>query len=199
MAIKLIVGLENPGPQYANTRHNVGGMFLAYLAQRFSIDLKTENKFSGRLGRGNICGNDVRLLIPDTYMNLSGKAVGSVAHFYKIAPEEILVAHDEMAFDPGVLRLKKAGGVNGHNGLRDIVGSLAGNANFFRFRIGVGHPGNANAVTAYLTSRSIPQAERELIESAWDIDSSILSDMISGNIQKAMNKLHAAPVLSGDK
>ena len=192
MAIKLIVGLENPGPRYANTRHNVGGIFVAELARRFSIELKAENKFSGRLGRGNVCGHDVRLLIPDTFMNLSGKAVGSVANFYKFEPNEILVAHDEMAFEPGELRLKLSGGINGHNGLRDIISSLAGNADFLRLRIGVGHPGDASAVTAYLTSHNIPAAEKEMIFSAWELDDRLIDDLLSGNVQKAMNQLHAS-------
>jgi len=192
MAIRLIVGLENPGSQYARTRHNVGGIFVAELAQRFSIPLKTESKFSGRTGRGMICGHDVRLLIPDTFMNLSGKAVGSIAGFYKIMPQDILVAHDEMAFEPGELRLKKAGGINGHNGLRDIVNSLGGSGDFFRLRIGVGHPGDASKVSAFLTSHTLPDAEREMIYSAWALDDDLLGDLLSGDMQKAMNKLHSS-------
>ena len=197
MAIKLIVGLENPGSQYAKTRHNVGGIFVSELARRFSIPLKTESKFSGRTGRGIICGHDVRLLIPDTYMNLSGKAVGSIATFYKITPQDILVAHDEMAFEPGELRLKKGGGINGHNGLRDIVNSLGGSGDFLRLRIGVGHPGDASKVTAFLTSHTLPDAEREMIYSAWVLDNKILDDLLAGDMQKAMNELHSSQAKAG--
>jgi len=192
MAIRLIVGLENPGSQYAKTRHNVGGQFISELAQRFSIPLKTESKFSGRTGRGTICGHDVRLLVPDTFMNLSGKAVGSIATFYKIMPQDILVAHDEMAFEPGELRLKKGGGINGHNGLRDIVNSLGGSGDFLRLRIGVGHPGDPGKVSAFLTSHTLPDAEREMIFSAWALDNSLLGDLLAGDIQKAMNRLHSS-------
>ena len=197
MAIRLIVGLENPGSQYARTRHNVGGIFVSELARRFSIPLKTESKFSGRTGRDEICGHDVRLLIPDTFMNLSGIAVGSIAGFYKITPQEILVVHDEMAFEPGELRLKKGGGINGHNGLRDIVSSLGGSKEFLRLRIGVGHPGEARKVSAFLTSHTLPDAEREMIYSAWALENSLLDDLLSGDLQKAMNKLHSSQVKSG--
>jgi PTH1 family peptidyl-tRNA hydrolase len=197
MAIRLIVGLENPGSQYAKTRHNVGGIFVSELAQRFSIPLKTESKFSGRTGRGMVCGHDVRLLIPDTFMNLSGKAVGSIATFYKITAPEILVAHDEMAFEPGELRLKKAGGINGHNGLRDIVNSLGGSGDFVRLRIGVGHPGDASKVSAFLTSHTLPDAEREMICSAWVLDNKLLEDLLAGDMQKAMNELHSSQAKAG--
>ena len=127
-ALRLIVGLGNPGPRYDDTLHNVGARFVAELAARFRIPLTDEPRFKGRLGRGSIFGHDVRLLIPNTFMNLSGESVGAVATFYKFAPAEILVAHDEMAFEPGVLRLKRGGGHNGHNGLRDIIESLGNDA-----------------------------------------------------------------------
>jgi PTH1 family peptidyl-tRNA hydrolase len=191
VAIRLIAGLGNPGDRYRDTRHNVGALLVEDLARRFGIALTEEPRFKGRLGRGTIAGHDVRLLIPSTFMNLSGESVGAVARFYKIAPEEILVAYDEMAFEPGVLRLRAGGGDNGHNGIRSVTAGL-GNANgFLRLRIGVGHPGHKDAVTAYLTQTRMPQAEREIIERALTLDVETLSDLLGGELQKAMNRLHA--------
>ena len=116
VAIRLIVGLGNPGPRYAGTPHNVGADFVASLAARFGIALLEDTRFKARIGRGAVVGHDTRLAIPTTFMNLSGECVGTVATFYKYSPAEILIAHDEMAFEPGTIRLKRGGGHNGHNG-----------------------------------------------------------------------------------
>jgi PTH1 family peptidyl-tRNA hydrolase len=124
-------------------------------------------KFKGYVGRGDIVGHDVRLLIPTTYMNLSGESVGAFAHFYKIDADEILVAYDEMAFAPGVLRLKSGGGDNGHNGVRSVIAHLGNARGFQRLRIGVGHPGDRSQVTPFLTSHRMPADERQLVEDAW--------------------------------
>ena len=148
--IKLIVGLGNPGPQYSQTRHNAGAWFVGALSRDYNIPLNLETKFFGHSGRGLIDGKDCRLLIPNTFMNLSGKAVGALATFYKILPDEILVAHDELDIDPGLVKLKKSGGHGGHNGLRDIISALGNNKNFYRLRIGIGHPGNAKLVSNYV-------------------------------------------------
>lgn len=189
-AIRLIAGLGNPGPRYESTRHNVGANFVGYLAHRFGIQLAEDARFKGHLGRGNIAGHDVRLLIPTTWMNLSGESVGAVAHFYKFAVDEILVAYDEMAFEPGVLRLKTGGGDNGHNGIRSVMSSLGNARGFHRLRIGVGHPGDRSLVTPFLTSHRMPESERLLVEDAWRIDDSVLADLLAGKLNKAMNELH---------
>lgn len=190
-AIRLIAGLGNPGDRYRDTRHNVGAVLVEELARRFGIPLTGEPRFKGRLGRGTIAGHDVRLLIPSTFMNLSGESVGAVARFYKLEVEEVLVAYDEMAFEPGVLRLRSGGGDNGHNGIRSVTAGL-GNANgFLRLRIGVGHPGDKDAVTAYLTQARMPQAEREIFARAFALDLPTLEELLAGDLQKAMNRLHA--------
>ncbi len=189
--IRLVVGLKNPGPRYARTRHNTGGDFVVRLAERYSVTLKPEARFKGHLGRGTICGQDVRLLIPDTFMNLSGEAVAAVVGFFRIEVKEILVVHDEMAFEPGVLRLKVGGGHNGHNGLRNIAQQLGNDPGFVRLRIGVGHPGDPSGVTRFLTGVDIPAAERKLIEGTYDVSSEFLTHLLRGEMQKAMNLLHA--------
>jgi PTH1 family peptidyl-tRNA hydrolase len=191
MPIRLIAGLGNPGPRYADTRHNVGAWFVTGLARRFGIPLREENKFKGELGRGDMLGHDVRLLLPTTFMNLSGESVGAVARFYKLASDELLIAYDEMAFEPGVVRLKSGGGANGHNGLGSIIESLGNERGFHRLRIGVGHPGDRDRVTAYLTSVTTPAAERSEIESALEIPDAVLEQVLKGEIQQAMNRLHA--------
>ncbi len=191
MAIRLIVGLGNPGPRYADTRHNVGAWFVDGLARRFGIRLANESRFKGEVGRGDLLGHDLRLLLPQTFMNLSGESVGSLAHFFRIEPDEILVAYDEMAFEPGVVRLKSGGGANGHNGIRSVIDGLGSARDFHRLRIGVGHPGDKDRVTPYLTSVTTPAAERRLIEDALELPDAILQDLLDGKIQKVMNWLHA--------
>jgi len=189
-AIRLIAGLGNPGPRYRHTRHNVGAELVGALADRFSIALAEQSRFKGLLGRGEVFGHDVRLLVPLTFMNLSGDAVGAVARFYRIEPEEILVAYDEMAFEPGVVRLKTGGGDNGHNGIRSIISSLGNVRGFHRLRIGVGHPGDRNQVTAFLTSVRMPEDERALVARGCDLSESVLRLLLGGDLQKAMTELH---------
>jgi PTH1 family peptidyl-tRNA hydrolase len=190
-AIRLIAGLGNPGPQYQHTRHNVGADFVAALAQRFRIPLAEDGKFKGLVGRGLVAGHEVRLLLPLTYVNLSGDSVGAVARFFRIAPDEILIAYDEMAFEPGVVRLKSGGGDNGHNGIRSVIAGLGNSREFHRLRIGVGHPGDRNRVTAYLTSVRMPQAERRIMDDVYDIPESVLGHLLTGELQKAMTALHS--------
>ncbi len=191
MAIRLIAGLGNPGPRYADTRHNVGAWFVDRLARRFGIQLAHEAKFKGEVGRGNVLGHDLRLVLPQTFMNLSGESVGPLARFFKIEPEEILVAYDEMAFEPGVIRLKTGGGANGHNGIKSVIDGLGSAPGFHRLRIGVGHPGDKDRVTAYLTSITTPADERRLIEDAFELPEQILEDLLAAKFQKVMNWLHA--------
>ena len=187
--IKLIVGLGNPGPQYAQTRHNAGEWYVNALADDYSIPMQLETKFFGHLGRGIIANHDVRLLIPNTFMNLSGKAVGAVATFYKIMPDEILVAHDELDIDPGTVKLKQSGGHGGHNGLRDIISSLANNRDFYRLRIGIGHPGNKNQVTNYVLGKA-PANEQKAIEESIDEALRHTSDIVNGQHDKVMQSMH---------
>ncbi len=193
VAVRLIAGLGNPGPRFEGTRHNVGAYFVEMLADRFGVALKEESRFKGLVGRGDVLGHDLRLLIPTTFMNRSGDAVGPLAAFYKVEPGAILVAYDEMAFEPGVVRLKSGGGDNGHNGIRSVVQGLGNQKGFLRLRIGVGHPGHADAVTPYLTGARMPAAERSLIESALELPEAVLADILAGNVQPAMNALHAPP------
>ncbi|MEM7098462.1 MAG: aminoacyl-tRNA hydrolase [Pseudomonadota bacterium] len=190
--LKLIVGLGNPSPDYDHTRHNVGALWVRQLASRFGITLQPESKFKGEIGRGTFSGVDVRLLVPLTYMNLSGESVSAVARFYKIPTSEILVVYDEMAFDAGVLRLKQGGGDNGHNGLKNIRALCGNDGSFNRLRIGVGHPGDKNLVTAYLTQRKMPQEQRQVMEQAWDLSDSLLGAILNSDWQTAMTQLHTA-------
>ena len=192
VALRLIVGLGNPGPRYDGTPHNVGAEFVEALASRFRIQLTDEPRFKGRLGRGAILGHDLRLLIPNTFMNLSGESVGAVTTFYKFAPAEILVAHDEMAFEPGVMRLKRDGGHNGHNGLRDIIGSLGNDAGFVRLRIGVGHPGDKDRVSGYLTGAKMRGDDRKKVQDAMVLSDQLVELICAGDIAKAMNVLHTS-------
>ncbi len=197
--IRLIVGLGNPGPRYVRTRHNVGANFVCALAERFGIRLHEESRFKGRIGRGAVAGaDDIRLLVPSIFMNLSGESVGAMARFYKFDPAEILVAYDEMAFEPGVLRLRSGGGDNGHNGIKSVTEGLGNDREFHRLRIGVGHPGSPELVTAFLTSHTMPEADRLLVESSLLIEKQVLSDMLAGEMQKAMNALHA-PLLDEEE
>ena len=190
--LKLIVGLGNPSPEYDHTRHNIGALWVRRLARDWQIDLRNEAKFKGEVGRGIIAGVDVRLLLPDTYMNLSGDAVGALKQFYKFDPDQILVAYDEMAFDPGIVRLKFGGGDNGHNGIKSVRAGLANVREFHRLRIGVGHPGNKNKVTGYLTQKKMPAKERELVDSATAFNTATLALMLKGEWQEAMNVIHAS-------
>ncbi len=188
--IKLIVGLGNPGPEYENTRHNAGAIFLAELAKQSLTTLKPEKKFHGLYGKAIIHGQDVHLLYPSTFMNRSGQAVQAVCQFYKIQPEEILVAHDELDIPEGTLKLKKGGGHGGQNGLRDIIEKLGGNKNFSRLRLGIGHPGHASKVTGHVLGR-LGKKESEQLENTIDEVIRYLPEILSGNWQKAMNHLHS--------
>ncbi|MFQ0971495.1 aminoacyl-tRNA hydrolase [Gilliamella sp. ESL0232] len=188
--IKLIVGLANPGNEYAATRHNAGAWFVEQLAERYNQSLKNEQKFFGYTSRINISGHDVRLLVPTTFMNLSGKAVQAMTTFYQIKPEEILVAHDELDLNPGIAKLKFGGSHGGHNGLKDIASKLGNNLNFYRLRIGIGHPGDKNKVVGYVLNKP-SKPEQELIDKAIDESLRCTDILLSDGIDVAMNKLHA--------
>jgi PTH1 family peptidyl-tRNA hydrolase len=187
-SLKLIAGLGNPGRNHERDRHNVGFWFVSRLAAGERVELKPVARYHGLVGRLARPGGELRLVLPQTYMNLSGKSVGALARFYKILPEEVLVAHDELDFPPGTAKLKLGGGVAGHNGLKDIAAQL-GTQGFWRLRIGIGHPGDKSLVSDYVLN-SPPPAEREQIEAALArcLDASTL--LLDGDMQAAMLKLH---------
>ncbi|RKS85078.1 peptidyl-tRNA hydrolase [Orbus hercynius] len=188
--IKLIVGLANPGSEYSATRHNAGAWYIEKLANRYHQPLKNEPKFFGYTARINVDGQDIRLLVPTTFMNLSGKAVQAMATFYNIQTEEILVAHDELDLNPGCAKLKLAGGHGGHNGLKDIMNKLGNNPNFYRLRIGIGHPGDKSKVVGFVLNKP-SQTEQTLIDNAID-EAVICSELlIKQSPEAAMNRLHS--------
>ena len=191
MAIRLIAGLGNPGRKYERDRHNAGFWFVQRLAERNRATLRAEPKFHGQVGRILAAAGEVWLLMPQTYMNESGRSVAQLARFYKIAPEEIVVVHDELDFEPGTVKLKLGGGVAGHNGLKDVHASLGTQA-FWRLRIGIGHPGDRSQVADYVLHPPRPEESKLIEESlakALDVAPLILADDLTG----AMHKLHTKP------
>jgi peptidyl-tRNA hydrolase, PTH1 family len=186
--IRLIAGLGNPGRKYERDRHNVGFWLALRLAERHRIALRAEPRYQALVAKLPIAEGDAWLVLPQTYMNLSGKAVGTLARFYKIAPDEVLALHDELDFPPGVAKLKQGGGVAGHNGLKDIAASL-GSQGFWRLRIGIGHPGDKALVADYVLSPPAPE-EREAIEHSLDKCLEAFPLIEAGQMQAAMLKLH---------
>ncbi|WP_416886667.1 aminoacyl-tRNA hydrolase [Marinospirillum sp.] len=189
LPIKLLVGLGNPGADYAATRHNAGAWLIESLAAELGCPLKS-SKFHGLHCQTNLQGHALHLLVPTTFMNRSGQAIAALAHFYKILPEQILVAHDELDLPAGVARLKKGGGHGGHNGLRDTISALGNQKDFYRLRLGIGHPGHASQVTGYVLGKP-PSAEREAIEAAIHATRQHLPLILEGQFNKAMQSLHA--------
>ncbi len=190
MSIQLIVGLGNPGPEYSKTRHNAGVWFVEELAKRFNISLRAEKKYFGLYGKGEIAGQLVHLLIPTTFMNRSGKAVAPLVNFFKIPVENILVAHDELDMEPGICKIKLGGGHGGHNGLRDIIAALANNKNFYRLRIGIGHPGHKDKVTGHVLGKA-PANEQQRIEQAIDEATRCIELWQKDDLKKAQHRLHS--------
>ena len=188
--IKLIVGLGNPGDKYKDTRHNAGEWLIERLARRFNVSLNPESKFFGKTARTLVNGKEVRLLVPTTFMNLSGKAVGALASFYRIKPEEILVIHDELDLPPGTAKLKQGGGHGGHNGLKDIVAQLGNNNNFYRLRIGIGHPGHRDLVAGYVLNKPSP-ADRDALEKVLDEATDCVEMIFKDGMVKATNRLNS--------
>lgn len=188
--LRLIVGLGNPGAQYENTRHNAGFWWLEALACKLGVQLRNEPKFYGRAGKLASAQGDVWLLCPDTFMNLSGKSVAALSRFYKIPPESILVAHDELDLPPGTARFKQGGGHGGQNGLKDIQAQL-GSTNYWRLRIGIGHPGSREAVTGHVLGKPMP-AEREQMLAAIEAALDVWPELAAGNFAAAQLKLHTA-------
>ncbi|HPE80939.1 MAG: aminoacyl-tRNA hydrolase [Chromatiaceae bacterium] len=189
-AIQCVVGLGNPGPKYAETRHNAGFWFVDELARANGVVLRAENKFSGELGRMRTSAGECWLLKPMTYMNHSGRSVAALCNFYRIPPEQLLVVYDELDLSPGMVRLKTGGGHGGHNGMRDICEAI-GSKDFHRLRIGIGHPGHKEAVVGYVLSRP-GKSEQQAIDNGlgeamrqWDL-------IQGGELSRAMNALHTA-------
>lgn len=178
--IRLIVGLGNPGREYELTRHNAGAWFVEKLAEINSVQLSFNKKFHGATAKIKINNHECHLLIPTTYMNLSGQSVLALAHFYKILPPEILVTHDDLDLSPGIIKLKQGGGHGGHNGLRDIIARL-GNQDFMRLRIGIGHPGNKEQVTNYVLTKA-KNNEKAQIDLAIDNALQTLPKIIAGDL-----------------
>jgi PTH1 family peptidyl-tRNA hydrolase len=189
--IKLLVGLGNPGPEYEATRHNAGFWWVDAAAKQLGARLSADRACFGLVGRVNRPAGPVWLLQPQTYMNLSGKSVAALARFFKITPQEILVVHDELDLLPGQVKLKEGGGHAGHNGLRDIHAQL-GSADYWRLRLGIGHPGVKTEVADYVL-RKPPASEREAIERSIEESLKHLDLMLDGAMQQAVMKLHAKP------
>ncbi len=189
--IKLIVGLGNPGPEYEATRHNAGFWWVEEAARVLGARLLPDRTYFGLTARINRPDGPLWLLQPMTFMNLSGKSVASLARFFKITPEEILVVHDELDIPPGQVKLKQGGSHAGHNGLRDIHAQL-GSPDYWRLRLGIGHPGVKAEVVDYVL-RKPPSDQREAIEKTIIESMNALELLISGQMDKAMMKLHAKP------
>lgn len=186
--ISLIVGLGNPGAEYQHTRHNAGAWFVQKLADDANVILRSTAKFHGLHSSITLHGKECHLLIPTTFMNLSGQAIQALANYYKITPEQILIAHDELDLPIGEVRLKLSGGHGGHNGLRDTIRHLNTN-NFYRLRIGIGHPGNSHLVHNYVLSPP-KKTEQSLIDNALSDAERVLPFLLRGEMQKAMMELH---------
>ena len=186
--IRLIVGLGNPGADYVDTRHNAGFWFLDLLANHLSLSLRFEKRFNADETKYRIDGRDVILLKPQTFMNRSGQSIGALARFYKLKPQQMLVVHDELDLAPGDNRLKQGGGHGGHNGLRDTISHL-GDREFFRLRIGIGHPGDRDQVINYVLRRPSLQ-DKDLIMAANHRTLDVMPLVFEGRLDKAMQALH---------
>ncbi len=187
---KLFVGLGNPGAEYEATRHNVGFWWLEAAARELKVNLVPEKSYWGLAGRTQIHGQTVWLLAPQTYMNLSGKSVGALAKFFKIQSEDILVVHDELDIEPGQAKLKKGGGHAGHNGLRDIHAQL-GTADYWRLRVGIGHPGEKSEVAHWVLKKPSPE-HRQAIDETLNRSIKALPQLLAGDMDKAMALIHTS-------
>ena len=186
--LRLIVGLGNPGPEHARTRHNAGFWFIDALAEQARGRFGLDSKLFGEIAKVDIAGRDVWLLKPATFMNLSGKSITAALRYWKIEPEEMLVAHDELDMPPGVARLKFDGGHGGQNGLRDTM-RLLGHGKFHRLRIGIGHPGHKDKVTPWVLGKPGRDDEAGILR-AIDDSIGVLPLAMDGNYQDAMTRLH---------
>lgn len=188
--VALVVGLGNPGERYERTRHNAGFWLVDVLASGLGADFRAERRFNALVASVRIGDRPIPLLKPMTFMNRSGQAVGAFARYYHIAPEQVLVAHDEIDLPPGTVRLKRGGGAGGHNGLRDIISAFGGNAEFLRLRIGVGRPGPGSAGVVDFVLRTPPSAERKLIDDSIERALDVVPLIVGGDTGRAMQRLH---------
>lgn len=185
--IKLLVGLGNPGAKYEDTRHNAGFWWIDQLADQTNSKLVLDSKFFGIAGKLNPT-SDTWLIKPNTFMNASGKSVAAIANYYKILPAQILIIHDELDLPPNTAKLKKGGGNGGHNGLKDIASSL-GTQDFWRLRIGIGHPGDRNEVINYVLKPPLKD-EQTAINECIDSTMQVVTELLNGDFESAMLKLH---------
>lgn len=186
--IKLFVGLGNPGPDYADTRHNAGFWWIDHIARQLGGSLQLERNFQALVAQSRVGGERVWLLQPQTFMNLSGRSVAALARFYKIVPEEILVAHDELDLPAGEAKLKLGGGHGGHNGLRDIHAQL-GTGDYWRLRLGIGHPGQRDQVVGWVLKKP-PLDERIAIEQSIERAGKALNQLLAGDMDAATRLIH---------
>jgi PTH1 family peptidyl-tRNA hydrolase len=185
--IQLVVGLGNPGEKYTKTRHNAGFWFLDQLAYRHQASFRQDSKFKGGVASFDYQGNKIWLLKPSTFMNLSGESLAPLAKYYQIDPKHTLVVHDELDLPPGTSRFKLGGGHGGHNGLRDIFKHYA--KDFWRLRVGVGHPGHKDQVLSFVLNSASKQ-EQQLIDQSLDIAIEAMQDAYAGDMEAAMRLLH---------
>ena len=188
LPLRIIVGLGNPGPEHLVTRHNAGFWFVDLLARRHGGEFRDYRKFSGETAKINIEGQEIVLLKPTTYMNRSGLSIRQLSDFYKISPDEILIAHDELDLPVGSVRLKQGGGHGGHNGLRDAIAHIG--ETFWRLRLGIGHPGNKAEVIDYVLTRA-PRAEEDLIMDAVSTAVDCIPLLLEQGAERAMTRLHS--------
>jgi PTH1 family peptidyl-tRNA hydrolase len=200
LVIKLIVGLGNPGPEHAATRHNAGFWCVDLLARQMGASWRAHARYQGEVARGVLAGQELWLLKPMTYMNRSGLSVQAMAEYFQIDPAQVLTVHDDLDLPLGALRLKQGGGAGGHNGLKDLISHLGDS--FWRLRVGIGHPGQRQQVIDYVLQRA-SKAEQACLDEAIDAATQIVPDLLSNGAEKVMNKLHrrvpaAAGELSGN-
>jgi PTH1 family peptidyl-tRNA hydrolase len=188
--IKLFVGLGNPGPDYDDTRHNAGFWWIDALASHWNVRLQPERSYYGLAARTAVAGQTVWLLEPQTFMNKSGQSVAALARFFKIQPSEILVVHDELDLPPGEAKLKLGGSHAGHNGLRDIHGQL-GSADYWRLRLGIGHPGHKAEVVNWVLKKPSPE-HRDAIAQAIERSLKAVDDLVAGRMDKATVQIHTS-------
>ncbi|MEA3175070.1 MAG: peptidyl-tRNA hydrolase, family [Gammaproteobacteria bacterium] len=188
LPLRIIVGLGNPGPEHQVTRHNAGFWFVDLLARRHGGEFRDYRKYSGETARISIADREIMLLKPTTYMNRSGLSIRQVSDFFKIAPEEILVAHDELDLPVGTVRLKQGGGHGGHNGLRDTIAHIG--EGFWRLRLGIGHPGNKAEVIDYVLTRA-PRTEEDLILETISTTADVMPLLFEQGAERAMTRLHS--------
>lgn len=186
--LRIIVGLGNPGPEHQVTRHNAGFWFVDQLARRHGGEFRDYRKFSGETAKITVAGQELTLLKPTTYMNRSGLSIRQISDFFKIEPDHVLVAHDELDLPVGTVKLKHGGGHGGHNGLRDTITHIG--ENFWRLRIGIGHPGNKAEVLDYVLNRA-PRIEEEMILDSVNYAADCLPLMLEQGAERAMTKLHS--------